>query len=76
MSPTACEVMVGIHTHSFFREHPILNSGDKELTIYFTLRKYLNQQQLLQKKLVLCQHTAVAPVLGLVYSLDVHGVWE
>lgn len=67
----------GWHINSqLFREHPILNSGDKELRIYFALRKYLNQQQLLQKKVVLCQHTAVAPVLGPVYSLDVHGVWE
>jgi len=76
MSLTGCEVMAGIYIHSFFREHPILNSGDKELTIYIALRKYLNQQQLLQKKVVLCQHTAVAPVPGWVYSLDVHGVWE
>ena len=75
MSLRACDVMVGIYIHGFFRALPILNSRDKGLTIYFALRKYLNQQQLLQKKVVVCQHTAVAPVLGLVYSLDVHGVW-
>lgn len=76
MSPRAREVMVGIYTHTSFRAHPTINSGDKGLNINFTLRTYLNQQQLLQKKLVLCRHKAVAPVLGLVYSPDVHGVWE
>jgi hypothetical protein len=67
--------MVGIYIPGFFRLSLAFNSGTKGLKIYFALRKYLNQQQLLQEKVVLCSHTAVAPVLVLVYSLGVHGVW-